>query len=114
MSAPPLLYTTTDSPVGELLLVGDGRALRGLYMQEGRMRLKASPEWVLDDEAFDAVLGQLAEYFDGRRAAFDLSLELDGTPFQRRVWRALREIPYGETVTYGELARRIGRPDAPR
>jgi methylated-DNA-[protein]-cysteine S-methyltransferase len=114
MSATPLLYTTTDSPVGELLLVGDGRALRGLSMQEGRTAVGVHPDWTRDDEVFDPVLGQLAEYFEGRRAAFQLPLEPQGTPFQRLVWHALRELPYGETVTYGELARRIGRPASSR
>jgi methylated-DNA-[protein]-cysteine S-methyltransferase len=110
----PLLYATIDSPIGELLLLGDGRALRGLYMQEGRTRLEVRSEWRRDDEPFGDVRAQLDEYFEGRRAAFDVALEPAGTPFQCRVWRALQEIPYGETVTYGELARRIGRPPASR
>jgi methylated-DNA-[protein]-cysteine S-methyltransferase len=109
-----LVYTSIDSPIGELLLLGDRRAVRGLYMQEGRTGLAVQPDWIRDDERFADVRAQLGEYFDGRRAAFDLPLELDGTPFQRRVWRALQEIPYGETVTYGQLARRIGRPAASR
>jgi methylated-DNA-[protein]-cysteine S-methyltransferase len=110
----PLLYATFDSPIGELLVLGDGRAVRGLYMQEGRQGLAVQPGWIRDDEPFAAARAQLGEYFDGRRAAFDLSLELVGTPFQRRVWRALQEIPYGETVTYGQLARRLGRTAASR
>lgn len=110
LAAYPLLYTTIDSPVGELLLLGDGRALRGLFMQEGRTGVTTDPNWIRDDAAFDDGRAQLDEYFEGRRAAFDLPLELHGTPFQRLVWRALQAIPYGDTVTYGELARRIGRP----
>jgi methylated-DNA-[protein]-cysteine S-methyltransferase len=113
-AADPLLYTTVDSPIGELLVVGDVRALRGVYMQEGRTGVIAAPDWKRDDTAFQDVRAQLDEYFEGRRAAFDLALEVRGTPFQRLVWRALQEIPYGETVTYGELARRIGRPSAAR
>jgi methylated-DNA-[protein]-cysteine S-methyltransferase len=109
-----LRYTSIDSPIGELLLLGDGRALRGLYMQEGQTGLAVQPEWIRDDERFTETRAQLGEYFDGRRAAFDLSLELAGTPFQRRVWRALLEIPYGETVSYGQLARRLGRLAASR
>ena len=114
LAADPLLYTTIDSPMGELLLLGDGHALRGLYMQEGQTGVTAVPDWTRDDESFGGVRAQLEEYFEGRRADFDLPLHLEGTPFQRLVWRALQEIPYGETVTYGELARRIGRPSSPR
>jgi methylated-DNA-[protein]-cysteine S-methyltransferase len=106
-------YTTVDSPIGELLLVGDGHALHGLYMQAGR-RKRIEPGWRHADEPFEAVAEQLAEYFDGRRREFDVPLVLAGPPFQRQAWHALREIPYGETVSYGEQARRIGQPDAAR
>src|SRR6476661_5039700 len=107
------LYTTIDSPIGELLLLGDGEALHGLYMQGGR-RKRISPEWERDERPFAVAAEQLAEYFDGRRREFDLPLALNGPPFQRQAWEALRDIPYGETVTYGEQARRIGHPDAAR
>lgn len=106
-------YTTLDSPIGELLLVGDGKALHGLYMQDGR-RKRIQPGWERADEPFAAVAAQLAEYFAGERREFDVPLVLDGPPFQRQAWQALREIPYGETVSYGEQARRIGQPDAAR
>ena len=107
-------YTTVESPIGELLLLGDGGALRGLYMQEGRKPGTVSRGWARDPEAFAAVREQLGEYFAGDRRSFDLPLEPAGSPFQLQVWRALREIDYGETLSYGELARRIGRPNAPR
>jgi len=107
------VYTTVDSPIGELLLVGDGHALRGLYMQGGR-RKRIDPGWERADAPFATVAEQLEEYFDGRRREFDVPLVLDGPPFQRQAWHALREIPYGETVSYGEQARRIGQPDAAR
>jgi methylated-DNA-[protein]-cysteine S-methyltransferase len=109
-----MIYTNFDSPLGELLLVGDGQALHGLYMQEGRTSLAVRGEWVRDDGAFADVRDQLDEYFAGGRTAFDLPLEMEGSPFQRRVWRALRDIPYGETISYGELARRVGHPATPR
>ena len=109
-----MLYTTVDSPIGTLLLVGDGRALRRLHMQGGRTAIRVRPEWERAGEPFARVEEQLAEYFEGRRARFDVALELAGSPFQRRVWRALQEIPYGETVSYGELARRVGAPSAAR
>ena len=108
------LYTTVDSPLGELLLVSDGHALRGLHMQEGRKAVLVAPGWHRSAEPFGNVRAQLEEYLTGRRSRFDLPLDLHGTPFQRRVWDALREIPYGETLSYGELARRIDRPSAAR
>jgi methylated-DNA-[protein]-cysteine S-methyltransferase len=107
------LYTTVDSPIGELLLTGDGTALHGLYMQAGR-RKRIEPGWERSDGPFAAVAAQLEEYFAGERREFDVPLLLDGPPFQRQAWHALRDIPYGETVTYGEQARRIGHPDAAR
>jgi len=109
-----MLYATIDSPIGELLLLRDGLSLRGLFMQEGRTRAAVKPEWERSGESFDDVQTQLAEYFAGPRTAFELPLVLEGTPFQRRVWSALRNIPYGQTISYGELARRIGQPSASR
>jgi methylated-DNA-[protein]-cysteine S-methyltransferase len=103
-------YTTTESPIGELLLTSDGRALTGLHMAP----FEPSPEWRRDDGPFDDVVAQLGEYFTGARRKFDVMLEAGGTPFQRAVWDALRDIPYGETISYGELARRIGSPKAVR
>ncbi|MBA3433036.1 MAG: methylated-DNA--[protein]-cysteine S-methyltransferase, partial [Actinobacteria bacterium] len=83
-------------------------------MQEGRKAVSVDPGWRSSEEPFRSVQVQLEEYFAGRRAAFDLPLALRGTPFQRGVWRALLRVPYGETLTYGELASRIGRPSAAR
>jgi methylated-DNA-[protein]-cysteine S-methyltransferase len=109
-----MLYTTFDSPIGELLALSDGGALHGLYMQGGKTAIAVRPDWREADEPFSEVRAQLAAYFAGARETFDLPLELKGSPFQRCVWRALREIPYGETISYGELARRIGIPSASR
>jgi methylated-DNA-[protein]-cysteine S-methyltransferase len=109
-----MLYTRFDSPIGELLAVGDARALHGLYMQEGRTAIAVRPQWQAAEEPFEDVRMQLGEYFAGRRRTFDLPLAMSGSPFQVRVWRALEEIPYGETISYGELARRIGVPSAAR
>jgi methylated-DNA-[protein]-cysteine S-methyltransferase len=109
-SSNTLFHTTIDSPLGELLLVGDGHALHGLYMQEGRTRKRVHASWTRAEEPFERARAQLVEYFAGLRTDFDLDLSIVGTPFQERVWRALREIPYGETISYGELARRIGQP----
>ena len=109
-----LLYTTMDSPIGELLLLGDGEALHGLYMQEGRKPIGISPSWELSPAAFADVREQLTEYFAGGRTSFDVPLVMAGAPFQRRVWHALQDIPYGETISYGELARRVGNAKASR
>jgi methylated-DNA-[protein]-cysteine S-methyltransferase len=109
-----VIYTTMDSPIGELLLLGDGDALHGLHMQDGRHPLPVNPRWQRDDDAFEDVRRQLEEYFAGERASFDITMHMDGTAFQRTVWHALTEIPYGETISYGELAKRIGRPDRAR
>ena len=109
-----MLYTTFESPLGELLALGDGRRLHGLYMQEGRTTIAVAPDWQEAEEPFADVRDQLADYWAGRRVGFDLPLEMTGSPFQRRVWRALQDIPYGETTSYGELARRIGVPSASR
>jgi methylated-DNA-[protein]-cysteine S-methyltransferase len=109
-----LLYTAFESPIGELLAVGDGRSLHGLHMQEGRTALAVSPDWEEDPNPFAAVRSELDEYFAGRRQNFDLRLMMAGSAFQRRVWSELRRIPYGEAISYGELARRIGIPSASR
>jgi methylated-DNA-[protein]-cysteine S-methyltransferase len=109
-----MIYTTMDSPLGELLLLGDGETLHGLHMQASRHPLRINPSWQRDDEAFAEVRRQLEEYFAGERSTFDIKMHLGGTAFQRTVWHALTEIPYGETISYGELARRIGRPDRAR
>lgn len=105
---------TLDSPLGELTLVSDGEALTGLYMTEQRHRPELPAATAGDDPVLAEASRQLAEYFDGTRRDFDLPLRPAGTPFQRTVWAALREIPYGETAGYGELAARIGRPGAAR
>jgi len=105
-----------DSPIGRLLLTTDGTALTGLTMDVPGSPPVLAPDAV-DDRSVDplpAVLEQLQEYFAGSRREFDLALHLEGTPFQRRVWTALMEIPYGVTSSYVELARRIGNPQASR
>jgi len=109
-----LRYTSIDSPIGELLLVGDGDALHGLFMQAGGKPKAITPGWEHDPPTLAHACIQLAEYFAGERTGFDLELVMHGTTFQRRVWRALQDIPYGQTISYGELARRIGQPSAAR
>jgi methylated-DNA-[protein]-cysteine S-methyltransferase len=103
------------SPIGRLLLTSDGTALTGLYMEPSR-KAQSTEGWAQDAAVapLAATLRQLSEYFAGTRRDFDLPLRLDGTPFQARVWRELVEIPYGETWSYGQLAKRIGSPSASR
>jgi methylated-DNA-[protein]-cysteine S-methyltransferase len=109
-----LLYTTIDSPIGELLLAGEDTALHRLSMRGGRRPVPIDPRWERSDEALAPVADQLREYFAGARRAFDVPLSLHGNPFERRVWQELLEIPYGETASYGEIARRIDAPSAAR
>jgi methylated-DNA-[protein]-cysteine S-methyltransferase len=109
-----LAYTVMDSPVGPLTLVAADGLLTGLYMDRQRHRPEDHTFGDRDPAPFDAAIRQLEEYFAGRRTVFDLPLAPAGTAFQQQVWAALREIPYGRTVSYGELADRIGRPTAAR
>jgi methylated-DNA-[protein]-cysteine S-methyltransferase len=107
-------YTYLDSPLGSLLAVRDADGITGLYLPTGKRPMSVRPGWVRDDYAFDDVRAQLAEYFAGERREFDLPLNPAGTSFQQRVWAALRDIPYGETTSYGKTAAAVGVPDAAR
>lgn len=109
-----VFYRTEETPVGELLLISVGDGITGIHMDGGKGSPQPEADWIRDDERFAGAAEQLAEYFAGARVAFDLPLAPRGTPFQRRVWDALREIPYGETISYAQLARRIDRPKAMR
>jgi methylated-DNA-[protein]-cysteine S-methyltransferase len=127
-------YRFLETPVGGLLLGRDEAGLR-LIRFAARADLKVGPYdssdkvgpydtydkvgpydrvGPYDDRAFDDVTSQLTEYFAGTRRQFDLPLAPEGTPFQQRVWRVLLDIPYGQTISYGELAARIGQPSAAR
>ncbi len=107
-------HTRMSSPIGELLLVAEGEALCGLYMNVERGWLPRTEIGPQDESALPEARAQLDEYFAGTRQVFDLEMRLHGTAFQRQVWDALLEIPFGETRSYGEQASRIGAPDAPR
>lgn len=107
------LGTRISSPIGMLALTSNGRALTQLLLADGGTPdLAAVPADA--DPVFVETRAQIEAYFDARLTRFDLPLEPHGTEFQRRVWDALREIPYGETISYAELARRIGNPKAMR
>ena len=119
-----MIYGFLETPVGRLLVARDPEGVRRIHfpgrgpaeaghsVRRGSRRPPAG--WERHDAAFNDLATQLSEYFDGRRRAFELPLAPEGTPFQLRVWNALLEIPYGETISYGELAARIGDRSASR
>jgi methylated-DNA-[protein]-cysteine S-methyltransferase len=97
-----------------LFVQGDGQFVTGLYLPRHKGWPGPDPLWQESDAPFAAVRVQLAEYFAGQRREFDVPLKLAGTPFQRRVWQELGRIPYGATISYAQLAQRIGKPTASR
>jgi methylated-DNA-[protein]-cysteine S-methyltransferase len=109
-----VFYTTFDSPVGPLLLAGDSNALRLVSFESSKRAAPPRPDWNQNRAAFAEVIRQLQAYFRGELEEFDVPLAMEGTEFQIRVWNALRTIPYGETISYAQLARRIGNPKAVR
>lgn len=109
-----MYYTHMASPIGRLLLTGDDQGLTLISLPEDRYMREPAPDWRADAAPFDAALDQLDAYFAGERTDFDLALAPRGTPFQHAVWDALRAIPYGETRSYAEVAKAIGRPAAVR
>jgi methylated-DNA-[protein]-cysteine S-methyltransferase len=108
------IYVTLDSPVGELVLAGDqtrhGVTLMSLSMTGQRNAPRPQSTWRHAPASFADVTRQLEAYFAGQLTTFDLDLAPRGTPFQQRIWRALDSVPYGTTITYGELAAQLGVP----
>ena len=109
-----MYYCYFKTPIGELLLAGEARALSMIGFPKGVMRRDPEADWIYNEEPFEDVRRQLAEYFAGERKDFDLPLSLAGTEFQVAVLAALQTIPYGETTSYGAIAKQIGRPKAVR
>ena len=109
-----MYYCYLSTPIGELLLAGDQDALSLVGFPEGAMRHDPEPEWIYNEQPLANARKQLTEYFAGERKDFDLPLSLHGTEFQLRVLEELKTIPYGETTSYGDIAKRIGRPKAVR
>ena len=107
-------YTYIESPLGALLAVGDSDGLAALYLPTAKKPAVVHPDWTRDDDAFGELRAQLGEYFAGTRTDFDLPLNATGSAFQKRVWAALAEIPYGATTSYGKVAAAVGAPDAAR
>lgn len=109
-------YTRIDSPIEQLLLTSDGESLTSLFMMSQRHGPYFSDTWILDNNAkpFTEARKQLAAYFTGELTDFDLPLKMIGTEFQKHVWRELLNIPFGATISYGELAKRVGNSNASR
>jgi methylated-DNA-[protein]-cysteine S-methyltransferase len=107
-------FTQIESPLGPLLLAADETGVRHIEFVNGRQTARPDPAWREDPELLQEPERQLRAYFAGELETFDLPLAPAGTTFQLAVWRRLCEIPYGETISYGELARRLGNPNASR
>ena len=107
-------YRFLESPIGRLLLAGDSGGVRFLLFSTGKRPVVAEPGWEPDAGLLDDAMRQLTAYFKGALRRFEIPVAPEGTPFQLRVWKALQEIPYGETISYGELARRVGNARAVR
>lgn len=109
-----MAFTTYESPIGTLTIVGVDDAVTGLYMPDHSPAPKPETFGDRDDAALENVVRQLEQYFAGERTTFDVDVRVDDSGFQGEVWRALREIPFGETRSYADIAAAIGRPKAVR
>jgi len=109
-----MYYCFLDTPIGELLLAGEDGALSMVGFPKGSMRREPEADWIFNEKPLTDACAQLSEYFAGSRKDFDMPLKLSGTEFQVSVLEALQDIPYGETTSYGAIAKRIGRPKAVR
>jgi methylated-DNA-[protein]-cysteine S-methyltransferase len=105
-------HTTADSPIGELTLVARGGRLTGVYFPHHWYKPDPASFGPRTEAGFEEAASQLAEYFAGQRTSFDLPLEARGDPFEIRVWDLIRAIGYGETVSYGDLAGKLGEATA--
>jgi methylated-DNA-[protein]-cysteine S-methyltransferase len=110
------IFCYVESPIGRLMLTSDGEVLTGLYMGTPSKRPALGRDWAQNGTVgpLPKAARQLKEYFAKERREFDLPLSMLGTEFQRQVWRELTKIPFGTTWSYGQLAKRIGKPNASR
>jgi methylated-DNA-[protein]-cysteine S-methyltransferase len=106
-------YTYLDSPVGSLLLTGN-KKLETIQFPESKRRIVPLKDWKNNPGFFEKVVSQLTAFFKGELLKFDIEMDLKGTAFQQKVWKELATVPYGKTISYGELAKRIGNPRASR
>lgn len=109
-----MYYTTFESPIGPLLLAGDEEGLKYLNIRKGKKKIEVPDGWVENEDFFSEISRQLEAYFAGQLKSFNFKIAPDGTEFQKSVWNALTEIPYGETRTYKEIAISVGKPKAYR
>lgn len=109
-----IAYGYCNSPLGDILVAGDGHLLHKVVFPTEGDNYRPDPAWAQDDAVVAGVCQQLSAYFSGGLTKFDTRLSFAGTVFQNKVWHTLCEIPFGETITYGILATRIGNPKASR
>ena len=109
-----MYYTKIPSPLGPLLLVANDHGLRFVSFAARRRAIVPQPDWTQGEAPFRETILQLHAYFRGKLKEFDLPLAMEGSAFQLRVWESLRAVPFGKTISYGELAERIGQPKAAR
>jgi methylated-DNA-[protein]-cysteine S-methyltransferase len=109
MTPDSTFYTSMDSPFGSILIAGKSQGLSHINFQVGQYCISPPVSWRFDREAFDETITQLRAYFEGNLYNFDLPLAPEGTSFQQQVWQALQTIPYGERISYTQLAGKIGR-----
>lgn len=109
-----ILHRRIESPAGPLIIAADGSGLRHIEFHQNRHPADRGDWQGGDNDLLQATEAQLHEYFDGKRRTFDLPLAPHGTDFQREVWQALARIPYGTTISYADLAQRVGKPTATR
>jgi methylated-DNA-[protein]-cysteine S-methyltransferase len=107
-------YTQIDSPIGPLVLAADDAGLRRIDFMSSKHAHAPDPSWQEDGRPLKEAIRQLRAYFAGKLETFDLPLAPQGTEFQSKVWHHLLDIPFGETISYGQLAHRIGNPNASR
>lgn len=109
-----MYYTYHQTPIGKILIAGNTCEIRMMSFPKGNQVRQVEPDWTESKQPFELAISQLDDYFSGARMQFDLPLSPAGTEFQQQVWQTLLTIPYGQTTSYGELAKMINRPKASR
>ncbi len=107
-------YSYLKSPIGKLMVVGTRSAIKAIMFPAGKNTHAPAPDWIEESKYLKKAIDQLKAYFAGKLQCFELELSPEGTAFQQSVWKALKEIPYGKTTSYGEIAEKLGNPKASR